>query len=301
MEKAEEDWLERIRTVQQKIRLVTGWRLCAVLGREALGRENFVLEYERCAALFSLRPLCAQESILFHPPDAVQPVVDGDLPPKEEQTARQVWKLLHSVGPEQAQQLFEKLACGCSEQRDLYLYREWMVCFFQELSRLCAPSGPERLCPKSQLFRDVEKFECLEDAYSYFRHFVQSISPEPVLAQDTEKLHRELVAAVKSYIDANYSREDLGVKSVAGRFRISQGYLSSLFRRYEGIPLMEYANRVRLHKAQQLLVETSLSVLLVMERTGFVNESNFYKLFKREFGTTPKLYRMGNEVKKRGG
>jgi len=49
---------------------------------------------------------------------------------------------------------------------------------------------------------------------------------------------------------------------------------------------------VRLKRAQDYLETKSFSIKEIMDLVGYVNESTFFKLFKKTFGVTPKEYRL---------
>ena len=42
---------------------------------------------------------------------------------------------------------------------------------------------------------------------------------------------------------------------------------------------------------KKLLINTNLSVEEIMDRTGFINRGNFFKIFSQKFEMTPKKYR----------
>ncbi|WP_420872098.1 helix-turn-helix domain-containing protein [Cohnella rhizosphaerae] len=49
---------------------------------------------------------------------------------------------------------------------------------------------------------------------------------------------------------------------------------------------------VRLEQTMQLLEKGNFTVNEIMERTGFSNQSHFFRSFKKKFGTTPREYRL---------
>jgi AraC-like DNA-binding protein len=103
--------------------------------------------------------------------------------------------------------------------------------------------------------------------------------------------HGDLVRAVREHIEQNFEDKNLGLKSLASQFSMSTVYLGALFRENGGVSVHEYINRVRMDRVAQLLRESGRSVAEIIELAGFDNTSNFYKLFKKRFGVTPKVYR----------
>ena len=58
-----------------------------------------------------------------------------------------------------------------------------------------------------------------------------------------------------------------------------------------GFSPMAYLTRYRLHRAQQLLEQSSLSVAQIAEKVGYLSESAFNKAFKRGLGVPPGEFR----------
>ncbi|MNC09728.1 Arabinose operon regulatory protein [compost metagenome] len=56
--------------------------------------------------------------------------------------------------------------------------------------------------------------------------------------------------------------------------------------------MVDCINETRLAQARLYLEQQQMTVAEIMEKVGFSNESYFYRLFKRRYGTTPKEYRL---------
>lgn len=102
---------------------------------------------------------------------------------------------------------------------------------------------------------------------------------------ETEKL----MHAVAEYIKENYS-QDLSLMALSRRFAVSESCLSRRFKAVCGIGLNEYITNVRIHNAEQLLMENLFSVTQVAERCGFNDSNYFATVFKKMKGTTPLKY-----------
>ncbi|VDG22504.1 AraC family transcriptional regulator [Lactiplantibacillus mudanjiangensis] len=68
-------------------------------------------------------------------------------------------------------------------------------------------------------------------------------------------------------------------------------YLNRLLKKQTGQTITAYAQKVRLQKAQQLLVTTDLKIQLIAERLGFNSETYFYHYFKKQAQLSPNQYR----------
>lgn len=95
------------------------------------------------------------------------------------------------------------------------------------------------------------------------------------------------------YIDFNYSRiislEDLS--TLAG---VNKTTLISIFKEVYGTTPIRYINRIRLHKAKELLVNTDTSVSEIADLVGFQSIHYFSRFFKAKENCTPMEYRMRN-------
>lgn len=98
------------------------------------------------------------------------------------------------------------------------------------------------------------------------------------------------VQQVVDYLQANpASRESL--EELAGRFYISRSWLSRIFREVTGFSVSEYANIVRVKKAQKLLTHGDYSVTEIAELVGFESITYFERIFRRYTDLTPLGYR----------
>ena len=85
--------------------------------------------------------------------------------------------------------------------------------------------------------------------------------------------------------------EHFTLTSLAEEYHMSPCYLSHLFKKVTGYPLMQYLTMCRLSLARQLLTDTNMSITEIVYNTGFSDSSNFARLFKREINLTPIEYR----------
>ena len=85
--------------------------------------------------------------------------------------------------------------------------------------------------------------------------------------------------------------EPLSQTDLAERAGLSTRQLERLFRKYLGATPTRYYLTLRLHRARQLLVQTSMSILSVALACGFVSASHFSKCYRECFGRTPRAER----------
>lgn len=85
--------------------------------------------------------------------------------------------------------------------------------------------------------------------------------------------------------------QSLTVNEIAEKFNYHPTYLTSLFKKHTGYPIITYINRTRIAVAKNLLISRTLSVYGIADMCGFTDEKHFMKLFKRYEGITPTQYR----------
>lgn len=98
-------------------------------------------------------------------------------------------------------------------------------------------------------------------------------------------------AEIVRYVDANFTRPELYLKSVTEHFNLSEKALQLAVRDATGMSFAEYLETRRLEMACRLLLQTDLSVAEVAEQSGFALYNTFYKSFKRHFDCSPNEYR----------
>jgi YesN/AraC family two-component response regulator len=92
-----------------------------------------------------------------------------------------------------------------------------------------------------------------------------------------------------SYIEAHLT-QNITVREIAEAIHISPPYLSSVFRKHMGVPLVTYLQTRKIVLAKQML-EEGRSVTYACYESGFSDCSYFIRIFKRHLGMTPLQYR----------
>lgn len=105
-----------------------------------------------------------------------------------------------------------------------------------------------------------------------------------------ENLLPDYIIKAKAYIEEQYDGP-LTLVEVAEYVAVSPGHLSSQFGKYCNRTFVEYLTCVRLRKAKELLVQTSLQIQRIAELVGYNDVSYFNRVFRRETGQSPGSYR----------
>jgi YesN/AraC family two-component response regulator len=87
--------------------------------------------------------------------------------------------------------------------------------------------------------------------------------------------------------------EPLSLATFGRALNRQAGYLGRLFREEIGLSMREYLARMRLERAARLIREGAKVEAVALE-VGYRSKKNFYRQFRRRYGTTPALYRAGD-------
>ena len=93
-----------------------------------------------------------------------------------------------------------------------------------------------------------------------------------------------------AYIEKNLFRR-LTLTELAEEFHLNATYLSNLFAKRMGLPLIAYCNRRRIRLAIDLIWSTDYSISEIADKVGIGDVTNFSKMFKRTTGLYPSEYR----------
>jgi AraC-like DNA-binding protein len=102
--------------------------------------------------------------------------------------------------------------------------------------------------------------------------------------------HFSALKKAERYIWKHYTRK-LSLKEIANASGLSAPYLSMIFKEEMGENLSNYLNRLRVEKAADMLVATTLPISEITSACGFEDQSWFSKIFKNITGLTPGKYR----------
>ncbi|WP_375265471.1 helix-turn-helix domain-containing protein, partial [Planktotalea sp.] len=88
-----------------------------------------------------------------------------------------------------------------------------------------------------------------------------------------------------------YLEPDLSVQRLSLRLHVTVRALLVAINRSQDMNVSQYVNQFRMEHAADLLRGTDESVAQVMEQSGFLTRSNFYREFQRVYGCSPAAYR----------
>lgn len=84
---------------------------------------------------------------------------------------------------------------------------------------------------------------------------------------------------------------DIDPEEIAVKLNVSYSWFRKVFKEYTGYAPAKYFQELKLRKAKQLLVGTSLSVKEISYQLNYTSAEHFFSLFKKHTGLTPLKYR----------
>ncbi len=148
--------------------------------------------------------------------------------------------------------------------------------------------------PVSKLEKQVLAYE--GDCEAYFET-LNDICHAICETVSRQKIARRsgIVQQVEAYLNKNYADPSLGLAKISMAFDLSEGYLSSIFKKEVGTNFAEYLEQLRIHAACELL-ESGEKVTDISAQVGYNSIQSFRRAFKRVMGISPSEYRGGGEA-----
>ena len=95
---------------------------------------------------------------------------------------------------------------------------------------------------------------------------------------------------VQDYV-AEHLAEDISIEVLAGLAELSPFHFSRVFKQTTGMSPLQFVTRERITRAQQLIRETSHSLIEIALEVGYTSPSHFAQVFRRVVRMTPSDFR----------
>ena len=156
-----------------------------------------------------------------------------------------------------------------------------------EIARLLTEIHDERQQKKAG-YRLMIKAYVLHILTLLIRHYYDD---SRVVGKPSEKRKALMrLQAAFDYIDENYCAR-LTLKAAADTVYMSPNYFSHYFHNATGIRFSDYVTMRRIRCARELLETTGKSIYEIAMECGFPNSSNFYRLYRKHTGESPRSRR----------
>lgn len=102
--------------------------------------------------------------------------------------------------------------------------------------------------------------------------------------------HNNRMGKIHDYVAANYQQR-ISLEKVAAMVNLSDQAFSRFFKKVMGRSFFTYLNEYRINLAAKMLIDTDMAIADIAYACGFETSPFFFKKFKAQYGTTPKIYR----------
>ncbi len=134
------------------------------------------------------------------------------------------------------------------------------------------------------LTKSNDRFKIKSVLYKYCSEYIKNG------IKKADKTNNDLSTKTVIYIQNNF-KNNISLKQMAKQFGYSYNYLSAYFKTQFGCSYTEYVNSFRLEEAVKMLKSTDKSITQIAFDSGFTSIRNFNDVFKKEYGTSPLLYK----------
>lgn len=154
----------------------------------------------------------------------------------------------------------------------------------------------ERISSANRLQEEAEELQKMMQkihSLSEIKKYVVRLLNEAIELRDAESGRRysDLIAAAKKEIENHYMTEEISLNTVAISVGMSPSYFSSIFSKEAGKTFVEYLTEVRIEKAKEFLMCSSMKTSEIGYEVGYKDPHYFSYIFKKVQGCTPKEYR----------
>ena len=121
-----------------------------------------------------------------------------------------------------------------------------------------------------------------------FENFVRRLARH--VFRKAEQLAPAQLLALRAYVEERFA-EKLRLSDLARRVGWSVPHLCTEFKRFFGLPVVQYLFQVRMNQAAYLLRDHNRRIGDVAAMIGYPDLYTFSKMFKRSFGLSPRHFR----------
>ncbi|MBP1994283.1 helix-turn-helix domain-containing protein [Paenibacillus eucommiae] len=139
----------------------------------------------------------------------------------------------------------------------------------------------------SNCFSIQGHIDFFERFFSEAAHMISSIS------EDNDPIKSLLL----QYVNLNYSQE-ISLDKVADELGLSSHYVSKYFKEKTGTNFIDYVTQLRINKAKDLLLNSSLKTQEISEQVGYMYTNSFIRMFRKATGVSPGEYRKSVRLKR---
>ena len=136
----------------------------------------------------------------------------------------------------------------------------------------------------------MEKLPVTEEFLCSAAKIMETCANHLHLTRSIKLQEEDLAKQIEEYIEAHMA-ENLTVEGICEEFGLGRTKMYQYVGHSFGEGIAREIRKIRMREAKRLLDETDLKIARVASKTGYSDYNYFTKIFKKEYGVTPRDYR----------
>lgn len=147
----------------------------------------------------------------------------------------------------------------------------------------------EMQAQSEELKNSMKTSQTLEEIKNYIRMLLKKI----IGVRDTisGRRYSDIIEIAKDQIRKTYMSDEISLNTIAAEVRMSPSYFSSIFSKEMGKTFVEYLTEIRMDRAKELLMCSSMKTSEIGYEVGYKDPHYFSYIFKKTQNCTPKEFR----------
>ena len=147
----------------------------------------------------------------------------------------------------------------------------------------------EMQAQSEELKNSMKTIQTLEEIKNYIRMLLKKI----IGVRDTISGRRypNIIEIAKDQIRKTYMSDEISLNTIAAEVGMSPSYFSSIFSKEMGKTFVEYLTEIRMDRAKELLMCSSMKTSEIGYEVGYKDPHYFSYIFKKTQNCTPKEFR----------
>lgn len=147
----------------------------------------------------------------------------------------------------------------------------------------------EMQAQSEELKNSMKTIQTLEEIKNYIRMLLKKI----IGVRDTisGRRYSDIIEIAKDQIRKTYMSDEISLNTIAAEVGMSPSYFSSIFSKEMGKTFVEYLTEIRMDRAKELLMCSSMKTSEIGYEVGYKDPHYFSYIFKKMQNCTPKEFR----------
>ena len=147
----------------------------------------------------------------------------------------------------------------------------------------------EMQAQSEELKNSMKTIQTLEEIKNYIRMLLKKIIG--VCDTISGRRYSDIIEIAKDQIRKTYMSDEISLNTIAAEVGMSPSYFSSIFSKEMGKTFVEYLTEIRMDRAKELLMCSSMKTSEIGYEVGYKDPHYFSYIFKKTQNCTPKEFR----------